>query len=373
MEENRIFNDFIVNKSNKVEDIIDFIKKMKKKVVLYGAGYCGYETYKLLKMNNIFIEAVCDDNENYLNNKFGDLQISRIEDIKCTAEMVILITSGFNKKMKQKLSDLALYENYIEIDFGRYEEENEKWGYFKKNENKVEEAYALFEDKKSKDLFVNLVNYRISRELNYLLDCEDENQYFPRNEILDLSKNEIFLDCGAFDGDSIREFLKYTGNMYKKIIALEPSRNNYKKLLENVKCMKNIQCYNLGAYRESKKLKFLVSDAKNSFVSEQGTDELEVTTIDEVLDGERVTFIKMDIEGVEYDALLGARKTIEKYSPVLAISVYHKVEDLFQIILLINKMNSNYKYYLRHYSPTIIETILYAVPNNKKGDRYERL
>ena len=93
---------------------------------------------------------------------------------------------------------------------------------------------------------------------------------------------------------------------------------------------------------------------------------LEVDTVDHILNGEVVTTIKMDIEGAEYDAILGMEKTLENH-PVLMVSIYHKVEDLFRLQLLIEKMCPNaYDYYIRHYSPTVIETVLYAVPKNMK-------
>ena len=84
------------------------------------------------------------------------------------------------------------------------------------------------------------------------------------------------------------------------------------------------------------------------------------------MNGEAVTTIKMDIEGAEYDAILGMEQTLRNH-PVLMVSIYHKVEDLFRLQLLIEKMCPNvYDYYIRHYSPTVIETVLYAVPKNMK-------
>ena len=91
-----------------------------------------------------------------------------------------------------------------------------------------------------------------------------------------------------------------------------------------------------------------------------GTEKVPADSIDHVLNGERATFIKMDIEGSEYQALLGAEQTIKKYHPRLAISLYHKPEDVLEIPYLIHKMNPDYRFIIRHYASNMTETVLYA-------------
>ena len=175
----------------------------------------------------------------------------------------------------------------------------------------------------------------------------------------------IFLDCGAYDGDSVQGFLDYVGHDYGKIIAVEASKKNYNALVKNLSDVPRVECHNTGIFSERTRLCFSIDDAKNSFQNDNGTEIINVDSIDNILGGQRVDFIKMDIEGAEYDALIGARKTLIACTPVLAISIYHKVEDLYRLQLLIEEIcPGRYDYYIRHYSPTVIETILYAVPKN---------
>lgn len=366
MDNNDVFKK-IKDIENNVLKTIRFLQDSKKEVVLYGAGYCGYETYKLLHKHKINVVAICDDDKARVGKSFFNLKINQVSDIVLKSNTIILITSGFNAGMKQKLRNAGLYDYYYEIDFGRFEQKKETWRYFFDNKGKFDLAYKLFNDDFSRRLFINLINYRISRDLKYLKGYESENQYFPNDGIVKTGENEIFLDCGAFDGDSIKTFLDYVGGKYEKIIAMEPSDNNYKKLINSIGFLQNIEFHNKGVYKEEKKLRFSVGDAKNSFVSDSGTEELDVIDIDTLLNGEKVTFIKMDIEGAEYDALQGARSTIKKYTPKLAISIYHKTEDLLDIPLLIHEINPNYNFHLRHYSPTVIETVLYAIPREKNS------
>ncbi len=88
---------------------------------------------------------------------------------------------------------------------------------------------------------------------------------------------------------------------------------------------------------------------------------IEATSIDESVSGDKVTFIKLDVEGAEYEALVGAKNTITKHHPRMAISIYHKPEDIFTLPELIMEMEPDYKFYLRHYQMSRFETILYCV------------
>ena len=216
-----------------------------------------------------------------------------------------------------------------------------------------------------------MVSYRISRDLQCLAGMEEKNQYFPPKEEISVlwDGEDVFLDLGSYDGDSLRGFIEYTGGKYKKIIAVEASCKNYEMLVKNTARLPHVQCINIGIYKEKSQIRFEVNDAKNSFASEDGTAVLDVDSVDHILNGETVTTVKMDIEGAEYDAILGMEKTLQNH-PVLMVSIYHKVEDLFRLQLLIEKMCPNvYDYYIRHYSPTVIETVLYAVPKSKSSKR----
>lgn len=350
------------NVENYNQSVLRKLKQEHRKVVLYGGGYCGQETERLLRANGIPVVGVCDDMRS--GETMNGHPICKLSDITLDDRTVILVTSGFNRKMKQNLKDLGLMDAYLPADFGRYEPEKENFSYFRQHEKELEGAYALFSDERSRTVFSQLIAYRISRKPGMMESLEEHGQYFPLESELDLRKyNDCFLDLGAYDGDSIRSFVDYVGD-YRQIIAVEASEKNYRMLQENTKSMKYVECHCVGIWHQRGQLRFTVSDAKNSFASDEGGAVLEVDSVDDIMDGRPVSFIKMDIEGAEYDALLGAEQTIRKYRPAMAISVYHKVDDLYRLQLMIEHLSSGggYRYYLRHYSPTVIETVLYAVP-----------
>ncbi len=355
----------IACEKNKIEEEIHKLNSIQgAEIVLYGAGYCGHETLTLMRRRGINVKAVCDDGRS--GQELDGKRISSISEIKPKENLRIYVTAGFNVKMKEKLAELGLLPYCQNIDFGRYDEEKENYEYFGKHIDEIDRVYQLLSDDRSKEIYKKLVQYRICRDIRILDGCKDDSpQYFPDTpdlrRYIDGDKH-IFLDLGAYDGDSIMSFINYTGG-YERIIAVEASKINYEKLIQNCKNLLNIRCINIGISDKHQLLPFAISDAKNSFVSENGKSFLETDSIDNILNGEKVTFIKMDIEGSEYDALKGAKETIIHNKPILAVSMYHLVDDLWRLLLQIEKTIPDlYEYYIRHYSPTVIETVLYAIP-----------
>lgn len=297
------------------------------------------------------------------------IKIDSLANLHPDADTAILLTSGFNSKMKDRLAGLGLLPYYVPADFGRYDAEKENYAYFEAHAEEFQSAYDLLEDEKSKEIFLRLANYRISREPDALIDLEESGQYFPHEQDLDLSAySDCFMDLGAYDGDSLRGFVDYVAGKYGSIVAVEASRKNYESLLRQTQDVPRLEYHCVGVWKEKGELRFTVSDAKNSFAAEDGSSVLSVDSIDNIMADRAVSFINMDVEGAEYEAIQGAEKTIRSFLPAMAISVYHKVEDLFRLQLLVESIApGKYKYYLRHYSPTVIETVLYAVP--RKGGK----
>jgi len=180
-----------------------------------------------------------------------------------------------------------------------------------------------------------------------------------------LQENEVFLDCGLYHGETTFKFLKWCNRNYKKIIAFEPNRDSYLFCLNQteIQNIKNFQMFNKGVWNKNETLHFKIVNGTDSFItSEDGEKLIETITIDEVLAGEGATFIKMDVEGAELNALYGAKITIQNYRPKLAICIYHKPEDIITILSYLYELVPEYKFYLRHYSTYSQETVLYAIP-----------
>ncbi|MDE6723749.1 MAG: FkbM family methyltransferase, partial [Eubacterium sp.] len=222
--------------------------------------------------------------------------------------------------------------------------------FFEENKEKFEFVYEKLADEESKRVFENIINFKISGKVKYLYSSTEADKNSIYENILDLNNNEIIVDMGAYDGDTIREFTAYTNGKYNHIYALEPDEKNFKKLKRNTKDMQGLDLYNLGAWSKKDTLTFSKKAGRNSKLSAEGIP-VQVTDIDSLID-DKVTLLKMDIEGAELRALEGCEKTIKKHSPKLYVCAYHRNEDMFALPMKIWDMNENYKIYFRH-SPYI--------------------
>lgn len=217
-------------------------------------------------------------------------------------------------------------------------------------------------------LYQQLIRCGVCQERIYLETTEQILlaygwQYFDL-EYMKPEKEEVFVDCGSCNGDNSLDFIKWAGKSAKKIVALEPFKDAcgiVENTLKNCGCKSEV--HQVAAWCEKRKLRFNENAALGSTgVDNNGNFLVQADTIDHILKGEKVTFIKMDIEGSELLALQGAEKTIKKYKPKLAICVYHKPEDIVEIPYYIYKLRPDYKFYLRHYAyPSTAETVLYCL------------
>lgn len=193
-------------------------------------------------------------------------------------------------------------------------------------------------------------------------------QYFDQDIIRNRSEGGVFIDGGALDLTDTKHFIEKNPG-YEKVYAFEPDEENYRKCCEikerNMPDFTGVEVVNRGLWSEETQLHFN-SNQGSSCLTDQGETTVKVTSIDSFMQGrEKVSFIKMDIEGAEMAALKGARKTISKDHPDLAICIYHKNEDILEIPRYILELNPDYTFYIRHYSCYTWETVLYAVSKEK--------
>jgi FkbM family methyltransferase len=239
---------------------------------------------------------------------------------------------------------------------------NNSCAFFEQNAKRVKQVIDFFYDEESKKTFNKIVNFRQTGKKNDYISHGRQTQYFI-NDFFTYGKNEVFIDCGAFDGDTVENFLKLPNMEYEQIIAFEPCAENF-KILEKKLNNHKIMLINAGVYSKDDEL-YLLDYQDGSMLSEVSTGaeaSVKVKAIDNLENLKKVTFIKMDIEGAEMEALKGAKNTILRDKPRLAISIYHSDEDMLRIAEWIRTTVPEYKLYCRHHSlyPFVFETILYA-------------
>jgi FkbM family methyltransferase len=229
--------------------------------------------------------------------------------------------------------------------------------------DKLRQARQLFCDQKSLNVFDSILQRALGggKDVDLMVNICEKDQYFPA-DIIRLSDHECFVDIGAFDGDTVGDFVKRTGARFDRIDAFEVNQVNYFQLRDNVARMPNadrIKVFNLGIWDAECDVTYSVGKSQSTIGI--GQTKGHVVPLDDVLRGESVSFIKMDIEGAEPNALRGARNIIETQKPRLAICVYHHLKHLWEIPLYISELVPGYRLYLRHHTNLEYETVCYAV------------
>jgi len=237
--------------------------------------------------------------------------------------------------------------------------------YFTAHQKDVEQITNLLADEFSREVYLAAIKYRKTHNPKDAPKYSKHDQYFVK-DFVPLSEKEVFVDCGAYDGDTMKEFIKATKGSYKSIVCFEPVEE-YHKRLEKRGTGKQVTAIRAGVYKTSTTLQFNAEGGKGSSIttSTEHTVSIPVRAIDDVPECKDATFIKMDVEGSELDALKGARQTILSNKPKLAICIYHMQRDFIEIPKYIHNLVPEYKLYVRHHSFSINETVLYAIPPAK--------
>jgi FkbM family methyltransferase len=302
-----------------MQRMLNSIKKMKKRepfykkifeakeIFLFGSGICGHIAVNTLP--EVRWKAFIDNDKNKIGKQDILPIISFQEFIQNSQNALVFISSLYHQaEMKQQLINNGFPENSIIEGFNRQ--------YF------------------------------------------DLSHFKPQ-------KNEFFIDAGAWDGYTTKDFFQWShDNGENRSILFEPNPIQYSICQDNLRkwnCS-NVKIINKGLWHKEETLRFHKADM-GSRISSDGEEIIETISLDEYLKNEEepVTFIKMDIEGAELNALKGAEQTIKKYKPKLAICIYHKPEDIWEIPNILLDFVPNYKFYIRHYYFDDRDTILYAM------------
>lgn len=372
----------LINSSENIKKAENIFEELTtKKIYIYGAGNAGTMTLKILQDNGILVEAFFDkrggedmqyyDKPVYNSNNIGLTEFNKDKSIIIIA---FLCESSELKNIKERLLLCGwekiyyfynIYHSLIWHNFNYQEMENEHKESNAQEIGKIFEVASMMEDNESFEVLKNFFQAIINGNFEDFSLPSEQPQYFV-NDIPFSKGYSRFIDCGAFDGDTARELKKHKGEI-DAIALFEPDNNNFKKLcktLKGIKIAKEQIVFPCGVWKSTEMLRFRSGVESSSSISSDGDTFIQCIAIDDVIGDFAPTFIKMDIEGSEYEALKGASQTVKKYVPDMAISVYHNIEHLWEIPLLIKGIDPSYKFYLRSHGLNGMETILYAISKN---------
>lgn len=232
----------------------------------------------------------------------------------------------------------------------------------------VRRAFELWHDDASRREYVAQIRWRLHLDFDGLPRPVAHEVYFP-DDLVGVLDDEVFVDCGAYDGDTLARFIRRRGMAFKRYVALEADPANFRRLSKNVAALPRavrekivVQPLAVGARRE--RVRFSATGTESSAVG-HGELEIQSAALDEILLDEQPTWIKMDIEGSEPDALCGARYTVRGRAPVLAVCVYHAQDHLWRIPLLIRELSDDYFFALRPHLLESWDLVCYAIPKTR--------
>lgn len=382
-------------------------------IVLFGAGALGVELAYALKREGIEIACFCDNDARKQGTMLGNRPVITLSElVKKHRDSFIVIAvdqhgpaiveqlkcAGFDEhRLLRKPTDpdadiLVMYAMVgSQTLFQAYQDSVAPmsiWDYLLKRQDAIKQACDAFIDPRSKALYIaklavfaSNMHYAVFKD--FMLRFSEplhefgslkyrgtpEDYYYFNNDVYSLDPNEIYLDVGAYDGDSVATFVEACTRSrvkYQHIYALEPDPDCFKKLAANTADIANISLHEIGLWSETTLLEFVSSERaihdQAGEISSEGTLKISVRSLDDFLAGEPVTLVKMDPSGVVAEAVLkGAVNTLRKYKPKLAIGIYHSLDEFINVPIFFASYFPGYQLFLRHNTYHLCDTDLLAI------------
>lgn len=283
-----------------------------KGIVIFGSGHDGKITKKILEKCKYLLSFFCDSDSAKVGKNVEGVKVISVGELteKYSDHLVVLGSAKYAEEM---------YNILLERGFPTEKILYPKWG---------------------------------------LLVAQCGNQYY---DMFLPEDNTVFVDAGGYNGDTLFDFVAWTGGKYKKVYVFEPIFDMYQVIKKRIvkEQLTDVELYNNALWNKKEDIFFAEAEA-GSHAAAEGEVVVKGISLDEIVKDEKVSYIKRDIEGSELNALKGAKNVIKRDRPRLAICIYHKPEDILELPLYILDLVPEYKFYIRHYCSCMWETVLYA-------------
>ena len=360
---------------NEENTLWEYLKTAGQPVVLYGTGDGADKVLARLAETGVPVSGIFASDEFVRGQQFHGFTVRTYSELLALREKVIVLIAFASElpDVLERFYKLAsvheTYAPHVPVFSG---EETVTAAWIKKYERELQTVYERLADAVSRETFASVLNYKLSGKLSYLQACTT-NRTEDLRTIFSFGREETYLDLGAYNGDTVQEFLQLTHGRYKKIIALEPDPKNFKKLTDFVRQneLKHITCLQAGVWNDCGSLELNGKGGRQSTFWEADRSgfatqnlsqtcsmkkkvkkqQVNVVSVDAVLGNDHADYMKFDVEGVEKEALEGAAGHLVPDGngalPKLLVAAYHHDEDIFALPLLLWKLQPEYQIYLR--------------------------
>ena len=333
------------------QDVWQTLQLTDKPVVLYGMGNGADQIIDWCDSHKVEVAGVFASDEFVRGQVFRGHRVETYDAVKERLEDFLLVIAFASESpaVLQRFQELSLLHETVAPHLPLFPgDETVSFDWLQRHQQELQQIYDKLADDWSRKVFAAALNYKLSGKLHYLWQSDTERLEDLQN-IFSWSETETYADLGAYNGDTIREFLQLTHSKYNKIFAAEPDRRNYKKLAAYVEAsgLTNIKIFERAIWKECTELSFSDSGGRQSTLLAGQRRTVQAADIDTLLQGERATYIKMDVEGAELEALAGGSEQIRLNRPKLFIAAYHHDVDMFLLPLFLWRLVPEYKVYLR--------------------------
>lgn len=358
--------------------INNYLKKIKKfsYIYLWGISESCDEAIKFFNKNNIQIKAIIDQNPDKYDYQYKDIKIIDQPFDNIDENAAYIITISYYETIKNKLK-----YNYEDIEkrlfmFDGYFQETKTIKYYLDNKELIEKCYNELEDNKSKKIYNSILKYRYIRDPKLINNLyETRSECYLDKVFIDKYKEGLYIDAGSYNADFITTLQNKVDIKNSNFYIFEPNKIFYKNIKETLDKNINYKIFNSALCDQDSEMEFMqiptstshiINKKYNAYkntIDENKISKIKTNKLDTIIKKEKVSGIKIDVEGSEYSLLKGATKTIKRDKPIILVAIYHKWNDLFKIQNYISNLNLGYKFYIRHYSLSVAKTVLYCIPN----------
>lgn len=386
-----------------------------REVVVVGAGSFGQDLCRFLRRCEITVISFADNCARLDGQHILNVEVQSVYETakKYASAVFIVAVVGSEIEICNQLKELGISEDRIrrkvgDADWQELPMISDEANYIahqefsdvnckcygdllRSNSDKIERVFDLLSDQKSKDLFVSKLavhgsnlDYSLLRDffvkfsepyarLGPQCNCPHltpEDAFYFDNDIFDLRDNEVYVDVGAYDGDTVETFLQAAerfGVSAKRIYAFEPDPRNFQKLHSAFGAHPLVSCHEVGLWKEKALLCFNYSEEsyhndQSGQITAEGKGKISVTSLDDFFAGVDISLIKMDPPGrIIHEIISGGAEVIKKNKPNLILGTYHSLEEFLETPLRINAIDPTYKFFLRHNTYHLCDTALYAI------------
>ena len=336
------------------ESVWERLRYTTKPIVLYGMGNGADKILDWCEANQVNVQGVFASDEFVRGQYFRGFIVERYDALRARLGKELLVVIAFASERPEVLArfaELAAEQEVVAPHLPLFDEaETVSRVWLEQYAEELNYVYEHLADEQSRKVFAATLNYKLSGKISYLFDCATERETDLR-ALIAPSQRETYLDLGAYNGDTILELGRLTNFQWQQVVAVEPDRRNCRKLRMLAEEFEQrglaVEVHESGIWGSVGELSFSDSGGRQSTFVGASKRVVPVTTIDAVASGRPISYIKMDVEGAEVQALEGGEAVIRTSRPKLFVAAYHYDIDLFRLPLLMWQLVPEYKIYLR--------------------------